>query len=138
MKTFADKMIAFNKQVEFNGKLPKGISIMNPFKENEHALSISSTFYKNFYDDYKRRHLILGINPGRFGAGITGVPFTDTKRLLQECGIHFEGKVTHEPSATFVYEVINAFGGVQKFYKKFYIQSICPWDLRQLMIKEKK
>ena len=126
MKTFADKMIAFNKKVEFNGKLPKGISIMNPFKENEYALSISSTFYKKFYDDYKKRYLILGINPGRFGAGITGVPFTDTKRLLQECGIYFEGKVTHEPSATFVYEVINAFGGVEKFYKKFYIQSICP------------
>lgn len=126
MKTFADKMIAFNKKVEFKGKLPKGISIMNPFKENEHALFISSTFYKKFYNDFERRHLILGINPGRFGAGITGVPFTDTKRLLQECGIQFDGKVTHEPSATFVYEVINAFGGVEKFYKHFYIQSICP------------
>ncbi|MEO6136035.1 MAG: uracil-DNA glycosylase family protein [Ginsengibacter sp.] len=126
MKTFADKMIAFNKKVEFQGKLPKGISIMNPFKDNEHALFISSTFYQKFYNDSERRHLILGINPGRFGAGVTGVPFTDTKRLLQECGIQFEGKVTHEPSATFVYEIINSFGGVEKFYKNFYIQSICP------------
>lgn len=126
MKTFADKMIAFNKKVDFKGNLPAGISIMNPFKENEYAFSISSTFYKKFYNDSERRHLILGINPGRFGAGVTGVPFTDTKRLSQECGIHFEGRVTHEPSATFVYEAINAFGGVEKFYKNFYIQSVCP------------
>lgn len=126
MKSFADKMIAFNKQVEFNGALPKGISIMNPFKENKQSLLISSEFYKKYYNDHDKRHLILGINPGRFGAGVTGVPFTDTKRLLNECGLHFDGKATYEPSATFVYEVIHAFGGVEKFYKKFYIHSICP------------
>lgn len=126
MKTFADKIISFNKKVEFKGSLPPGISIMNPFKESKQPLIISSAFYKKYYDDYEKRHLILGINPGRFGAGVTGVPFTDTKRLLQECGFQFEGKSTHEPSATFVYEVINAFGGAEKFYKKFYIQSICP------------
>ncbi len=126
MKTFADKIISFNKKVEFNGTLPDGISIMNPFKEGKQPLIISSAFYKKYYDDHEKRYLILGINPGRFGAGVTGVPFTDTKRLLNECGFQFEGKSTHEPSATFVYEVINAFGGAQKFYKKFYIQSICP------------
>lgn len=126
MKTFADKMILFNKKVEFKGSLPQGISIMNPFKENDHSMEISSAFYKKYYNDYDKRHIILGINPGRFGAGITGVPFTDTKRLLQECGLQFDGKLTHEPSATFVYEMINAYGGVEKFYRKFYIQSICP------------
>ena len=126
MKTFADKMISFNKKIEFHGTLPKGISIMNPFKESEHSMEISSAFYKKYYNDHDKRHIILGINPGRFGAGITGVPFTDTKRLLQECGLQFDGKLTHEPSATFVYEVINAYGGVEKFYRKFYIHSICP------------
>ena len=126
MKTFADKIISFNKNIAFKGSLPKNISIMNPFKENEEALEISSKFYKKFYDDFEKRFLILGINPGRFGAGVTGVPFTDTKRLMDECGLQFSGKSTHEPSATFIYEMINAFGGTQKFYSKFYIHSICP------------
>jgi hypothetical protein len=126
MKTFADKIIAFNKNISFNGELPDKVSIMNPFRESKEALKISSLFYKKFYNDYNKRHLIFGINPGRFGAGITGVPFTDTKRLLSECGIEFQGKPTHEPSATFVYEVINQYGGVKKFYGDFYIQSLCP------------
>jgi hypothetical protein len=126
MKTFAEKVILFNKKIEFKGTLPKGISIMNPFKENDHSMEISSAFYKKYYNDYDKRHIILGINPGRFGAGITGVPFTDTKRLMQECGLQFDGKMTHEPSATFVYEMIKAYGGVENFYRKFYIHSICP------------
>lgn len=126
MKTFAEKIIAFNKNVAFNGTLPRGISIMNPFKENKEAMKISSDFYKKFYNDHNKRHIILGINPGRFGAGVTGVPFTDTKRLLNECGLPFSGKPTHEPSATFVYEVVNAYGGTKKFYGDFYIQSIFP------------
>lgn len=126
MKTFADKIIEFNKKISFSGTLPGGISIMNPFRENDQALLISSQFYKKYYNDSEKRSIILGINPGRFGAGITGVPFTDTKRLLEECGISFNGKATHEPSATFIYEMINAFGGAEIFYKQFYIHSICP------------
>jgi hypothetical protein len=126
MKTFADKVISFNKNISFKGSLPDKVSIMNPFKENKEALRISSEFYRKFYNDSNKRHVIFGINPGRFGAGITGVPFTDTKRLWSECGIEFPGKPTHEPSATFVYEVINQYGGVRKFYGDFYIQSLCP------------
>lgn len=126
METFAEKIIDFNKNIRFHNVLPPGISIMNPFKANPDALEISSTFYKKFYNDKNKRSLILGINPGRFGAGITGVPFTDTKRLFSECSIEFPGKSTHEPSATFIYEMINAFGGVEKFYGRFYIHSICP------------
>ena len=99
---------------------------MNPFRENKEALNISAKFYKKFYDDNNPRHIILGINPGRFGAGVTGVPFTDTKRLFDECGLEFSGKPTHEPSATFIYEVIRAYGGTKRFYGNFYIQSICP------------
>ena len=83
-------------------------------------------FTKNIYNDYRTRHLILGINPGRFGAGVTGIPFTDTKRLNDPCGIAYSGKVTHEPSSVFVYEVIEAYGGVHEFYNDFYINSVFP------------
>jgi len=125
MTTFADRFIQFNKDLHFSGKLPRGIKVMNPFTD-ETALQISSTFYRKFYSDNHLRFLILGINPGRFGAGCTGVPFTDTKRLMNNCGIDFPGLKTHEPSSVFVYEIIDAMGGVNNFYSKFYIQSVCP------------
>lgn len=124
--SFADRVIDFNKHVHFEGKLPKGIRIMNPFQEDPAIIPLSSRFYKKFYDDHQPRHLILGINPGRFGGGVTGIPFTDTKRLKNECGIPYDGKETHEPSSVFVYEVIEAFGGVQEFYSKIYINSMSP------------
>jgi hypothetical protein len=126
MKTFAEKVIAFNNQLEFTGALPTGIRIMNPFKENNHIIPVSSGFYRKYYNDNNKRHLILGINPGRFGAGVTGVPFTDPKRLVEKCALEFHGEMKHEPSSVFVYEVIDAFGGPSAFYKKFYINSVCP------------
>lgn len=126
MSTFADKVIEFNKKISFRGKLPEGIHIMNPFKENPAILPISAQFYKTYYNDNDQRYLILGINPGRLGAGATGIPFTDTKRLKQICNIDLEGIHTHEPSSVFVYEMIEAFGGAENFYKKFYINSVSP------------
>ena len=126
MKTLADKIIDFNTTLGYTGVLPDGINIMNPFSDNKDILAVSSLFYKKFYNDNHPRHLILGINPGRFGAGVTGIPFTDTKRLKNECGLLYMGKVTHEPSSVFVYEVIEAYGGVNRFYSDFYINSISP------------
>jgi hypothetical protein len=124
--TFADKVIEFNRTLDFKGKLPDGIRIMNPFKEDDAVIAISASFYKKFYNDDHSRHFILGINPGRFGAAVTGVPFTDTKRLAEKCGIQYSGKETHEPSSVFVYDVIEAYGSMNEFYHDFYINSVCP------------
>jgi hypothetical protein len=132
MKTFADRVIGFNKKLDFKGKLPVGIGMMNPFKENKNILPLSSLFYKKYYNDGNSRHLILGINPGRFGGGVTGIPFTDTKRLVENCNIPYPDKSTHEPSSVFVYEVIEAYGGAEAFYKEFYINSICPLGFTSL------
>lgn len=126
MKTFADRIIDFNKSLDLDIVLPDGIRAMNPFKENPEALAVSSAFYRKYYNDNQKRHLILGINPGRFGAGVTGVPFTDTKRLTEKCGLQISNLSTHEPSSVFVYEVIEAYGGPVKFYGDFYINSISP------------
>lgn len=125
-KTFAQHVIQFNASLNPEIKLPKGISIMNPFRENPEILPISAAFYNKYYSDRNRRRIILGINPGRLGAGATGIPFTDTKRLLSHCGIATKSIQTHEPSSVFVYDVIDAFGGVEAFYSHFYITSICP------------
>jgi hypothetical protein len=126
MKTFADRVIDFNKSLDLDLILPDGIRVMNPFKENKEALAVSSAFYRKYYNDNQKRHLILGINPGRFGAGVTGVPFTDTKRLSEKCGLQISNLSTHEPSSVFVYEVIAAYGGPETFYGDFYINSISP------------
>ncbi|MGZ3767359.1 MAG: SMUG2 DNA glycosylase family protein [Mucilaginibacter sp.] len=125
--TFAGKVIQFNQQLAYTGvALPEGIRIMNPFREYEQTMGIAEKFYHKYYNDSEPRHIILGINPGRFGGGLTGIPFTDPKRLKSECGIDYIGKTTHEPSSVFVYEVINAYGGPEAFYKKFYINSLFP------------
>ncbi|MEO6869973.1 MAG: uracil-DNA glycosylase family protein [Ginsengibacter sp.] len=138
MKTFAQKIISFNKKLEFEGALPTGLRVMNPFKENKHATKISDQFYLKYYSDTNKRHLILGINPGRFGAGVTGIPFTDTKRLKEACGFDFPGVSTHEPSATFIYDMIKAYGGVEKFYSNFYIHSVFPLGITSVNTKGKE
>jgi uracil DNA glycosylase superfamily protein len=102
------------------------VSVMNPFTNGSVALDITQEFLLKYFNDNHKRHLILGINPGRFGAGITGIPFTDPKRLVSECNIAWPGKVSHEPSSVFVYEMINAYGSVKSFYRDFYINSPSP------------
>jgi len=130
--TWANKITKFIKELSYTGApLPPGIRIMNPYREFEGTMDIAGSFYNKYYNDTKPRSIILGINPGRFGAGVTGIPFTDTKRLISECNIAYNGKPTHEPSSVFVYEMIHAFGGVEAFYKKLYINSVCPLGFTQ-------
>ncbi len=125
--SFGEKVMAFNSALDFKSPLPSGISVMNPFRENPWAGRASEAFYGKYYADSRPRGLILGINPGRFGAGLTGVPFTDPKRLDEVCGISIPGLgPAHEPSSVFVYEVIAALGGARAFYERWYINSICP------------
>lgn len=126
MTSFANKVVDFHKGLHLSKSLPNGVQVMNPFKENEEVLAIINTFYMKFYDDNKERKIILGINPGRLGAGMTGIPFTDTKRLSEICGIGMESIKTHEPSSVFIYDLIEKFGGAEKFYGKYYINSVCP------------
>jgi hypothetical protein len=138
MKTFADKVIQFNKTLSSTGTLPDGIRIMNPFSEDKKVNGISSAFYQKYYNDHHQRHIILGINPGRFGGGITGIPFTDPKRLIEKCHIPFHGNLKHETSSAFIYEMIDVFGGAEKFYQKIYINSICPLGFTSVNSKGKE
>jgi hypothetical protein len=126
MSNFAEKVITFNNELDYTGPLPDGIRVMNPFKENPEILPVTRAFYERFYNDHDRRKLILGINPGRLGAGATGIPFTDSKRMEEICGIPITSVRTHEPSSVFVYEMIVKYGGAEKFYKEYYISAVCP------------
>ena len=126
MDTFAEKIISFCLSLDFNGSLPEGISVMNPFRNNPRAMAVVSQFYRKFYSDNKERRMILGINPGRFGAGVTGIPFTDTIRLKEKCGLVIPGLKSFETSSVFIYEMIDKYGGPEKFYSDFYISSVSP------------
>lgn len=126
MLTFADKAILFFSNLKYEGSLPRGISIMNPFAENKDVMNTVCEFYRKFYSDSRTRHLIMGINPGRFGGGLTGIPFTDTVRLKEKCGLSIKGVKSYETSSVFIYEMIDSYGGPEKFYGDYYITSVSP------------
>ncbi|MCZ2458936.1 MAG: SMUG2 DNA glycosylase family protein [Chitinophagales bacterium] len=125
-KSFGKKVIDFNRDLKYNGKLPPNFKVLNPFFDNPETMEVMTQFYNKFYNDTKKRKFIIGINPSRHGAGVTGVPFTDTKRLEAVCGIKMHSAHTHEVSSVFLYEMIECFGGPKKFYSKFYINSPFP------------
>lgn len=125
MTTFARRVIAFTKGLQPNWKLPADIALLYPYSELE-TLQALEAFYEKFYADVLPRIYIFGINPGRFGSGITGVPFTDPIRLEEACNIVNAFPKKAELSSIFVYAFIEAFGGVHAFYQQFYITSLCP------------
>jgi hypothetical protein len=123
--TIAEKIIAFNSALELKHTLPEGVEIMNPYLETEATL-LSRIFYRKYYSDTSERIAVFGINPGRFGAGITGIPFTDPLNLEKICEIESSFKKIPEQSSRFVYDWIETYGGVDSFYAKYFVTSICP------------
>lgn len=125
-ENFADKIIHFNRHLRYNGKLPNGFKVLNPYLDNPETMKVMEEFYRKYYNDDRLRKFIIGINPSRNGAGVTGVPFTDTKRLESVCDIPMESVHTHEISSVFIYDMIAAYGGVESFYADFFINSPFP------------
>lgn len=123
--TQADLILQFYQSLHPDFELGQGIEIMNPFVD-ELSWKYTVEFYQKFYHDHHRRKIILGINPGRFGGGITGIPFTDPIRLKNDCGIDNPFQQKAELSSIFVYKVIEAYGGVNKFYGDFFISALSP------------
>ena len=124
--TIGQRIIAFNKSLQYTGKLPEGFAVLNPYLDNPETLQVMTSFYDKYYNDEIPRKFIIGINPSRHGAGVTGVPFTDTKHLENDCGIPMLSARTHEVSSVFVYDMIAQYGGVAAFYKDYYINSPFP------------
>ncbi|MFH6943496.1 SMUG2 DNA glycosylase family protein [Flavobacterium aquidurense] len=124
--TFGDKVIDYNYHLHYSGKMPKGFKVLNPYLDNPETIVAMEQFYHKYYNDFQPRKFIIGINPSRYGAGVTGVPFTDTKRLESVCGIKMQSAKTHEISSVFMYDMIAEYGGVDNFYQDFYINSPFP------------
>lgn len=123
--TFGQSVIDYFLNLDTQWKLPKEFELIKPFGREE-TVDVFTKFYEKYFDDNNKRVLILGINPGRHGAGVTGIPFTDPIILNNMCSISNEMKQRHELSAIYVYQFIQAFGGVESFYNQFYINSVCP------------
>lgn len=124
-----DRLIALIETVSLKGvPLPAGVQVLDPLR-GEHGAEVDRivrAFHHRFFHDDAPRTLMLGINPGRLGAGSTGICFTDTKRCESDLGIPVKGIRTHEPSSDFIYRVVRAAGGAEAFYRDVYIQAICP------------
>lgn len=118
-------ILQFYRSLRPNFSLPAGVEVMNPFQEPG-AWRVAQEFYKKFYSDSDSRLYIFGINPGRFGGGVTGVPFTDPIRLESACGIKSDLAKKPELSSDFIYRMIDAFGGVTAFYGKYFITALSP------------
>lgn len=124
--TFAEHVVAFTRALRPPEiLLPEGFSWLFPYEQPE-TMEALTAFYLKFYADERPRTFLFGINPGRFGAGTTGVPFTDPIRLEGECGIGNSFPKKPELSSQFVWQFINAFGGAAAFCSDFYITSLSP------------
>lgn len=125
MNNWSDKIIDYYSLMRNDWTLPQGIELLFPYSDQA-VMGTVTSFYKKYFNDSQQRVLILGINPGRFGAGVTGIPFTDPVILKENCGIDNSFQKKHELSALFVLEMIETFGGLDAFYRHFFIQAVCP------------
>ncbi len=123
-KTFGKKAIDFYLGLKRPINFPAKIVIINPYEEAA-VREVTKSFYNKFFNDENKRVFIFGINPGRFGSGLTGINFTDPVALGKYCEIQNDLGNKRELSSQFVYEIINAFG-VKNFYSKFFISAIYP------------
>jgi hypothetical protein len=124
--SLGDKILHFYKTLTPPTQLPSGIAILFPQKDPE-VMRVVGKFLCKFYTDNNPRRLIFGINPGRFGAGTTGINFTAPRQLKEYCGIdHSFRNSQSELSAEFIYQLIAAYGGAEKFYSRYFITSVSP------------
>ncbi len=128
MPTFANEAIDYFTNLKSPTKLPLEIQILNPYEKSEVNTAVKE-FFQKFYNDEHKRVYILGINPGRFGGGLTCISFTDPVALRKYCGIENELGNKEELSSKFIYKVINQYGGIKNFFSKFFLSAIYPLAL---------
>lgn len=126
--TFADHVIEFHRNLITPNHLPEGIEWINNFEAKE-TWNCFSEFFSTYFSDYNKRLYLFGINPGRFGAGLTGVGFTDPVYLEERCHVSNPFHKKHELSSHFIYRMIEAYGTVDSFYDHHYITAMSPMGL---------
>ena len=121
---FGAQVVDFFRALKPPPKLPGEVATLNPYASAA-VMEAVTAFYDRYFNDSNRRVFLVGINPGRFGGGATGIAFTDSD-ALRAWGIPNAIPETRELSAQFVSEVIGRYGGPERFYSRCFITSFCP------------
>lgn len=106
-------------------RVPRGVHVLNPYEDSDVRKCVRG-FLDKYFSDNVSRTLVFGINPGRFGAGITGVTFTDPVALFEQCGIVNDLPQVPELSSKFIYKFIKRCGGPQKVYRRHFLTAVSP------------
>jgi len=126
--SLADEILNFYFSLPKTFSPPNGVKVIFPF-DNAETRRVMKTFYRKYYSDARPRTLLMGINPGRHGAGLTGVGFTDPILMEEKCGIANSLEKRSELSASFICEVVEAYGGPKAFYGDFLFSTVLPFGL---------
>ncbi len=122
MNNLVDNMLSFYNQIRnLNQLKQENVIVLNEFSKNDKVIR---KFYEKYIDCNigNIKVVMCGINPGRYGAGKTGIPFIDfnsLSELLPE--VH---RKDSEKSAEFFYSIIKNYGA-KKFYSNVYVTNIC-------------
>jgi len=127
-ESFGDRVLAFYRTLVRPQVSARPVEWIDPYHSPEVRRAMDA-FYGTFYSDDRPRLFVFGINPGRFGAGLTGIPFTDRYALAHSCGIPTSLPQRQELSATFIHRVIQKWGGATPFFGGVYITAVCPLGL---------
>lgn len=94
------------------------VTILGGFNEN---IALVRRYYQTVYANEGKRIVLCGINPGRNGAGKTGIPFIDyhsASQLLPDVN-----HIDQERSSQFIYSVIEEIG-INLFYENVYMTNL--------------
>ncbi|RLQ93620.1 uracil-DNA glycosylase family protein [Falsibacillus albus] len=94
------------------------ITVLNGFYKN---FKLVKKYYKHVYSNQSERVVLCGINPGRNGAGKTGIPFLDFDSVSQI--ISDLDRNDKESSAQFIKSIINEIG-TESYYSSIYMTNI--------------
>ena len=122
---FANSILQYYQQLRGPANLPSQVEVLNPY-QNKYKLALCQQFYNKYYFDNRPRKILFGINPGRLGAGLTGIPFTDPVMLSNRCNITNELNQRAEISSRFIYDMIYSYGGPKDFYASYFISALSP------------
>ena len=55
--SIGQRIIAFNKGLQYTGSLPEGFAVLNPYLDNPETIEVMTAFYNRFYHDEAPRGL---------------------------------------------------------------------------------
>lgn len=124
-ESFGNAIERFLCGLRLHVPLPEGITVLDPYRDAE-VRGVVHTMTSTYYTGTQPRLGVWGINPGRFGAGVTGLSFTDPWALEHQLGIATSLRGRRELSAEFISMVIDAYGGPHAYYHDVYMCALSP------------